>query len=555
MHDTSNEAFEWQEVPSLEHKLNEILTLFQAEGRLVLLSIDLLSLIPLQTEYDKGIYDTALQSVKKCLGSLSGNEIRKDDIVCSNISDGSKYYVFLSRARVKRYSDVHDIEKIAFRVQDSLYNKLFELFYPFSRRGPEVKIGYASRFFSRQIDARSLLQRCMDDASAIAPFLDIKAMMIREELFAILLKEENVDVRYQPLVHLSSQKIIGYEAFVSGPRDTMLQNAYGFYNYARESAREHEIDWISRKHAVLKADKLGSGKKLFIKICRQTVFDEAKTSEQFYTFLREKNLELNNLVFEIKDRTLVQDERFLSLLFHQFYGITLAVEINDIWNNDYVKETELPSIKYLKIGIDVVRDVHKDENRQNQIRLLVKFAHESGKEVLALGIHTTEEVKQLVELGVDIGQGYYFAKPEAVFQELSLSRDYLEDKELARNLLASIYFKRGRDYFQQNDFDKAILEFTKVLEIDPNNIESYYYRGFSYCEESLPIAVEQDLAKMKEIDPEYPYQFLVEGKRCELRNYKSEAMRAYTEFLSRAGYAAARERDYAEMRLKELGEK
>ena len=42
---------------------------------------------------------------------------------------------------------------------------------------------------------------------------------------------------------------------------------------------------------------------------------------------------------------------------------------------------------------------------------MIELAHNFGSKASAVGIETSEDVRKLVDLGCDSGQGYLFAKP------------------------------------------------------------------------------------------------------------------------------------------------
>ena len=45
---------------------------------------------------------------------------------------------------------------------------------------------------------------------------------------------------------------------------------------------------------------------------------------------------------------------------------------------------------------------------------------------------------------------------------------------------AEAYLNRGVAYGHKGQYDKAISEFTKAIEINPRDAEAYYNRGLSY---------------------------------------------------------------------------
>ena len=46
-------------------------------------------------------------------------------------------------------------------------------------------------------------------------------------------------------------------------------------------------------------------------------------------------------------------------------------------------------------------------------------------------------------------------------------------------------FRVGMSYFSQGEYDKAISEFEKSIELDPNHTESYYYLGQCYLQKGI----------------------------------------------------------------------
>ena len=67
--------------------------------------------------------------------------------------------------------------------------------------------------------------------------------------------------------------------------------------------------------------------------------------------------------------------------------------------------------KYIKVDINVVRDVDKDAGKQEIIRNIVDYAHKRDILIVAEGVETAEELRKVLELGVDLMQGYYLARP------------------------------------------------------------------------------------------------------------------------------------------------
>ena len=68
---------------------------------------------------------------------------------------------------------------------------------------------------------------------------------------------------------------------------------------------------------------------------------------------------------------------------------------------------------YQKIDMLLVRDVHVSLVNREMVKAIIALGQGIGSEVIAEGIHTDEEVRALSDMGVDWGQGYLLARPDA----------------------------------------------------------------------------------------------------------------------------------------------
>jgi len=68
-----------------------------------------------------------------------------------------------------------------------------------------------------------------------------------------------------------------------------------------------------------------------------------------------------------------------------------------------------------KIDMSLVRDVHRSPLKREIVGSLINVCRRAGITALAEGVETREEAELLTELGCDLLQGYYFARPGAPF--------------------------------------------------------------------------------------------------------------------------------------------
>ena len=72
---------------------------------------------------------------------------------------------------------------------------------------------------------------------------------------------------------------------------------------------------------------------------------------------------------------------------------------------------------------------------------------------------------------------------------------------------AEFYYNRAKEYSVNKDFDKAIADYSKAMELDPNDYVLYYDRGLAYQEKGSIDNAISDYSKSIELNPDYIYAY------------------------------------------------
>ncbi|WP_169308527.1 putative bifunctional diguanylate cyclase/phosphodiesterase [Nitratifractor salsuginis] len=94
---------------------------------------------------------------------------------------------------------------------------------------------------------------------------------------------------------------------------------------------------------------------------------------------------------------------------HQM-GIKVALDDFGTGYSSFSHLAEFP-IDTLKIDKSFVDNMVQDRSKQHIISSITKLGHSLGMNLVAEGIETRDQAKLLQQMGVDLFQGYYFAKP------------------------------------------------------------------------------------------------------------------------------------------------
>lgn len=91
-------------------------------------------------------------------------------------------------------------------------------------------------------------------------------------------------------------------------------------------------------------------------------------------------------------------------------GIQLAIDDFGTGYSSLARLRELP-VSMLKVDMSLVRDLGQDPKAALVVRAAIEMGHAMGFTVLAEGIETPAQQRELSELGCDLGQGFLLARP------------------------------------------------------------------------------------------------------------------------------------------------
>lgn len=141
------------------------------------------------------------------------------------------------------------------------------------------------------------------------------------------------------------------------------------------------------------------------------IASEYMTDEECREF-RQRYLDIRSqLVLEITEQELLSKEALERKTSKGFLG---AVALDD-YGSGYNSEKSLLALspKYIKVDMVIIRDIDTDIDKQQIVANIVKYAHQRGMYIVAEGVETAEELKKVLELEVDLLQGYYLSRPAA----------------------------------------------------------------------------------------------------------------------------------------------
>ena len=136
----------------------------------------------------------------------------------------------------------------------------------------------------------------------------------------------------------------------------------------------------------------------------------------FTSLVQKHGFEAKNLHLEITETAVMTDTKKVIRLVNKLRQYGFKVEMDD-FGSGYSSLNMLKDIKMdtIKLDMGFLRKTKNNARSMAIVRNVIALSKRLGMEVVTEGVETKEQVEALREMGCDIFQGYYFAKPMSVW--------------------------------------------------------------------------------------------------------------------------------------------
>jgi len=230
--------------------------------------------------------------------------------------------------------------------------------------------------------------------------------------FNRILREQRIYPVYQPIISLRDQAFFGFEALTRVEQGEAFDSPLPLFKFADEEGDHYTLDRIARSKAIEGSAIAGSVQKLFINVTARIMDDPHFTSGQTLVLLERCGLSPSNVVFEITERTSIDDFGAAKKLLDHYRSQGYRIAIDDV-GAGYSSLQSIVELRpdYVKIDRSLVENIHLDEMKQHMMSTFVQLAGRMNIEVISEGIERPEELETVRGMGVHYGQGYLLGRP------------------------------------------------------------------------------------------------------------------------------------------------
>ncbi|MCS5562838.1 EAL domain-containing protein [Marinobacter sp.] len=213
---------------------------------------------------------------------------------------------------------------------------------------------------------------------------------------------------FQPIVDVVNRSVYAYEALVRGLEG---EGAMSVLEQVNERNR-YTFDQVCRVKAVKLAARLGMESRLSINFMPNAVYQAEYCIRTTLAAAKTYDFDTRKIIFELTENEKLASVEHLVSIIEAYKEMGFATAIDDFgagYSRFNIMIASPPDI--LKLDMGLIRGIHDNPNKQAVVSGIITMMNQLGGRIVAEGVETKQEYFWLRSQGINLYQGYLFAKP------------------------------------------------------------------------------------------------------------------------------------------------
>jgi PAS domain S-box-containing protein len=224
------------------------------------------------------------------------------------------------------------------------------------------------------------------------------------------LRNNKVISLFQPIVDNETKKIIKYESLVRIiDEEKNILTPWHFLDIAKKAGLYSNITIkvLENTFKVYKEKNIP----ISINLSPSDILVES-IRNQIYDLLKEYRPKKGMITFELLEDEIIKFENTMNEFISTVTTLNAEIAIDD-FGSGYSNFTRIieANANIIKIDGILIKDIDKDQTKQDIVEAIVNFAKKENKVTVAEFVENEEIYNTIKQLGVNYSQGYYFDKP------------------------------------------------------------------------------------------------------------------------------------------------
>ncbi len=218
----------------------------------------------------------------------------------------------------------------------------------------------------------------------------------------------DIKMAFQPIVQVQTREVYAYEALVRGSAGEGAGEVLARVN----SDNIYSFDQTCRVTAIETANRLGLQEKLSINFLPNAIYEPETCLERTLRTAKKLNFAHKNIIFEVTEHEKIENYALLVEVFDTYKRHGMLTAIDD-FGEGYAGLNLLADFQpdIIKLDMALIRNIHERRVSQIILKGILAVACELEISIIAEGVETQDEYSYLFDQGIELMQGYHFAKP------------------------------------------------------------------------------------------------------------------------------------------------
>ncbi len=217
---------------------------------------------------------------------------------------------------------------------------------------------------------------------------------------------------FQPIITMKNGEFLGFEGLIRGPADSPLHSPFNLFSAAEQQGLSLEVEMLARQIVLESFARQKLPGNLFLNISPETLNHPSFKNGQTLEFMHELQIDPANVVIEITENQPTYDFEGMrsALLHYRAMGFKIAIDDLGAGFSSLRLWSELRP-DFIKIDMHFIQGVDHDPIKLQFLKSIQQIAESCGTRVIAEGVETSGELRVIKDIGIELGQGYFIARP------------------------------------------------------------------------------------------------------------------------------------------------
>lgn len=217
---------------------------------------------------------------------------------------------------------------------------------------------------------------------------------------------------YQPVVELTTDRLLGYEGLIRPTESSPFHDPAGLFAAAEASGHVVELDFACLEAIVGGAAQIPDDAFLSVNLTPKTIEAPEFSTAALLSILARHGFPPERLVIELTEHEPITDVEKVRLRVDtcRRAGMRLAADDLGAGNAGLRLLSDL-QFDVVKVDLGLVQRSAPGGQASAVVESIVAFATRTGALVIGEGVEYSEQVDQLIALGVSAAQGYLLGRP------------------------------------------------------------------------------------------------------------------------------------------------